>query len=452
MYTASVMAIKARPFADNKQPAMMLRCPSDKSLTHRSVIFAAMACGTSYIRQPLAGEDCHATLQAFTALGVQSQINDDTWSVQSPGSKCWKSPTQSLDFANSGTSARLLTGLFAATPGLNVSCFGDASLSRRPMRRVVDPLRQMGAVISGPNDAQTLPLQIMGQHLSPICIRIEQASAQIKSALLLAAMQTTGTSEIIIPAGARDHTERWLARCGANIRSSEHQGWQTISFHGPFEPAPFSVRVPCDPSSAAFFMVLAALRPELRLTLSEVLDNPTRTGAIAKLAAAGVRLGQVPSQSSEFCEPALDWKIEAGKELMAFHLASHEIPTLVDEVPILAVLAAFACGTSYFTGLEELRVKESDRLAKISELLSKAGVKHAAGANDLRIEGCGPQAWLRGFEFDCDGDHRLAMAAAILATRCDSTVRIAQANCVAVSFPAFYDFLNACNVATFVDS
>ncbi len=416
----------------------VLRVASDKSLTHRAIMFAAMAPGQSCIDEPLLGADCLSTKSAFEALGVRFDLEPNRLRVDSPGWLGWQQPQVDLDMGNSGTSARLLLGVFAATPGLRVRLIGDASLSKRPMDRVVKPLRAMGAKIEddGP-EAGFLPLTVTGTDLDPCDYRGDKASAQVKSALLLAALRCHGASRVCLPGGSRDHTEKILRIMGANCQSSIRDGFETVTVAGPFLPGARDWRIPADPSSAAFFAVLASIHPCTKLELSDVLINPTRCGFKDVLWKMGVTItASRNSESAEFIDETASLVVNAQMPLKAVTTCAQDLPTFVDEIPILAVAACFAEGRSVFRGLAELRVKESDRLAQTAALLEAAGKSAWIEGDDLIVDGSLAPA--RCFTFDPDGDHRLAMAASILSTRASGTCRIKGAACVDVSFPGFF--------------
>lgn len=419
-------------------------CPPDKSITHRSVMFASMAKGTSVIENPLMGADCRATMAAFRALGAT--ITHDAAAgvvhVDSPGVDGWNSPLVPLDFANSGTTARLLAGIFASTPGLFVTCYGDGSLSKRPMGRVVEPLRAIGAKIHGRQNGHLLPLAIEGQQLAPKAHVVDKASAQVKSAILLAGLNVIGETKVTLPVGGRDHTEKMLTALGAKVSTKRVGGDEEITVTGPFRPQAGRFRVPGDPSSAAFFSVYAALAGG-KLEILNVLENPTRTGFMTVLERMGVRLTRSqPQRENGLLEPVTRLTIESdGKPVKGVDTEPELAPTMIDEIPILAVLAAFAAGPSRFRGLSELRVKESDRLAKTLELLRLAGAEAKADGDDLIVAGGLTRA--RAFRYDPDEDHRLCMAAAVLAKLADGPCEVQDPDCVAVSFPGFFDVLKS---------
>lgn len=423
-------------------PPARVVCGRDKSLTHRAVMFAALASGLSRIHFPLLGEDCLSTMACFRALGVRiEQLTPSTVAVVSQGFRSWRTPSSDLDCGNSGTTARLMTGILAAQEQLRCRLIGDASLSERPMKRVVEPLRRMGARIEGREGGNFLPLVIEGQALKAATHQVDKSSAQVKSALLLAGLFTQGTTTVSLPEGSRDHTERLLLKMGAKLERGTHGGVETVSLKGPFEPLAGEFYIPVDPSSAAFFAVYALLRSGAYIDMPEVLDNPTRTGFLRILERMSSGIETFPEADSRFVEPVMRIRVHGGQELKPADIAAREVPTLVDEIPILAVAAAFAKGPSRFSGLEELRVKESDRLSKTAELLRLAGAKVSVEGDDLLIGGSLKE--VKAFTFDSVGDHRLAMAAAILARFGEKPSCILNSECVGVSFPDFYEVLDS---------
>ncbi len=418
-----------------------LVCPPDKSVTHRSLIFAGMAAGDSEIENPLLGADCRSTMGVMTALGVQCVLaqGGSRIKVSSPGWAKWRSPLAPLDFGNSGTTARLMTGVLAATPGLFAVAYGDQSLSKRPMGRVVKPLRAAGATIDGREDGGLLPLSIRGQQLKALAHTVDKASAQVKSALLLAGMNVEGKTTVTLPRGGRDHTEKMLQALGAKVSVSTSGAAEVIELSGPVRVPAGRFRVPGDPSSAAFFAVLAAIGGEA--TILGVLDNPTRTGFLTVLERMGVDLERraQPLGPGQL-EPIMDLTVKANN-LRGVDVEPELAPSLIDEIPILAVAAAFATGKSRFRGLGELRVKESDRLAMTVGLITAAGGKAHAEGDDLIVDGGLGIGTIKGFSYDPDQDHRLAMSAAVLGRFATSAVTVRDPECVDVSFPGFFDVL-----------
>ncbi len=426
-----------------------IACPADKSITHRAIIFAALSKGRSVIHRPLLGADCLSTIDCFRKMGVSITISDNQNSLvlDSPGWDGLHSPSEPLDFGNSGTTARLLLGILAASPHITAQCLGDQSLSKRPMARVVEPLRKMGAQIEANDERLTLPLKVSGQDLAAVEYVYDKASAQVKSCVILAGLNIAGTTNISLPKGSRNHTEIFLNRLGAELKVVTSGEREVVSVAGPFRPESFELAVPGDPSSAAFFAVLAAITARgVRWILKDVLQNSTRNGFITCLEDAGVclELRKAEGKEQKFAEPIMDIVITSGRQLRSFDIQGEQVANVIDEVPILAVLASFSGDglQSSFRDLAELRVKESDRLAKTCELLEVAGVPYESGADHISITGIGPRP-VKPFRFNPEGDHRLAMAAAVLATRASDQCEILGAQCVDVSFPGFFDLLTS---------
>jgi len=417
-------------------------CPPDKSLTHRAVMFASLARGESRILDPLLGADCRSTMSVFRKLGVEIAVAADGVTVRSPGWKSLRSPAVHLDCGNSGTTARLLLGILAATPGINCHLTGDPSLSRRPMGRVSRPLRNVGATIVATvpfGGGETLPLEVNGAVLRGGTHVVDKASAQVKSALLLAGMNVDGETTIELPSGSRDHTERMLLKLGAKLRVEQVGGVERISLRGPVTPQPINCRIPGDPSSAAFMAVAAALAGGGRLRIVRVMANPTRAGFIAVLRRMGVSITTTAHEDPLLCEDAVDLDVVAGAELRGTDMLADEIPALVDEVPVLALAAAFANSPSVFHGLAELRVKESDRLQLTADLVNAIGGRAEVVGDSLRV--AGGLVRPKGFRFDPEGDHRLAMCAALAARHADGEAEVCGMDCVVVSFPNFLEVL-----------
>ncbi len=419
-----------------------LVCPPDKSVTHRSVMLAAMAKGESRVLNPLMGADCRSTMSVFRALGCVIDQDGGAVRVQSPGMDGWQSPLVPLDYGNSGTTARLLTGLFAARPGLFLTCFGDASLSKRPMGRVVTPLRAVGARIHGRQNGHLLPIAVDGQALGPGVHVVDKASAQVKSALILAGLSIGGATTVRLPRGGRDHSEKMLQALGADLKAEFLGADEIITVNGPFRPRPGTFTVPGDPSSAAFFAVLAALAGG-SITLTHVLQNPTRTGFLTVLERMGARIATgVAEAAGGLLEPVVSLTITGGVALRGVDTEPDLAPSMIDEVPVLAIAAMFAAGPSRFRGLGELRVKESDRLGKTVELVCAAGGRAEIEGDDLIVHG--GLGVVTPFRFDPDEDHRLAMAAAVAAKFArGGACEVEGPACVAVSFPGFFDVLRS---------
>ncbi len=437
------ISIKPRSITSNGLPAKTLSCGRDKSLTHRAVIFGSMASGHSTIHHALLGADCWATIHAFRALGVSIKVDQthQTIDIVSNGMAAFTSPQSALDCANSGTTARLLIGLLAGIDGLEVCLIGDESLSKRPMDRVIKPLQAMGASIEANGPKGYMPVKIKGKKLHSAEIEVAKASAQVKSAILLAAANTHGTTSIKLPVGSRDHTERFLRDHGVHCKIEQTETWEKLSITGPIDQLPaIDVAIPVDPSSTAFFAVLCAIHPATKLTLADTLANETRLGYVKVLKRMGLNVTSTPSKTT-FIEAAVNLNLYSSQNLLGTKISQSEIPTLIDEIPVLAIAAAFAKSESEFEGLQELRVKESDRLEKTYELLTLAGAEASIKGDKLLIKGGLSVA--KPFTFDPANDHRLAMAAAIIATRSSGECQILNPQCVNVSFPGFFDVLTS---------
>ncbi len=430
-----------RPFALSGGETRTIEIPADKSLTHRAIMLASCAAGRSQLWNPLEGEDCLATRRCFEALGVTfSTIHKGStvgWEITSPGWDHWITPSAPLDCGNSGTTARLMLGLLAGAPGMQAQLTGDESLQRRPMGRVVAPLRTMGADISLEHDH--LPATVRGQTMHASSYRMGVASAQVKSALLLAGARCVGATSVGLPSGSRDHTERWLRWLGVSCESQENHGQEMVTLRGPWQPRTFTYSIPGDPSSAAFFVVLGLLQRGGAIRLPRVGTNPTRMGFVKFLRQMGGNIAYV-GDTEEGPEPIAEIVVTGGQPLMGAAMAAEDVPTAIDEIPILAVAAACGRGISRFHGVGELRYKESNRLNALEQLLKSAGVKVSQQGDDLEVVGVGEGA-IKAFCFDSAGDHRMAMAAAVLAKRADGPCVIQNASCVAVSFPTFFQWL-----------
>lgn len=403
-----------------------LRPPADKSMTHRAYMLAAIAEGESVVRSPLRGEDCEATLSCLAQFGLRAEWISESEVRLSPPS-AWRQPEGDLDCGNSGTTMRLLAGLIASRP-LDCTLTGDASLSRRPMGRIATPLSLMGAEVFG----ETPPLRIVGKPLRGIEYRLPVASAQVKSCVLLAGLRAEGQTSVVEPVPTRDHTERMLMAAGVPVLRSGPDGLKaTVS--GGFRPSGFEFSVPGDISSAAFFMVAAALLPQSELTLSAVGVNPLRVGILEVFADAGVEFRVAP-RPDELGEPVADLRVRSSQELRPIRIEGDIVPRLVDEIPVLAVLATQCDGWSHFSGVGELRFKETDRIAAVCEGLARMGVKVEITGDGFAVHG---PVKLKGARIQADGDHRIAMAFAIAGLIAEGKTEIEGAESIATSFPQF---------------
>ncbi|NLS37388.1 3-phosphoshikimate 1-carboxyvinyltransferase [Fructobacillus tropaeoli] len=404
--------------------------PGDKSISHRSIIFAAISTGVTTIDNFLKSADCLSTMQAFKDLGVKIDERDGQVVVTGVGLKGLTQSNQPLDMGNSGTSTRLITGLLAGQD-FDSTLVGDASLSKRPMARVTDPLSQMGANFTSTENH--LPLTVFGRPLHGIHYRLPVASAQVKSAIILAALQSTGDTVIEEPTASRDHTERMLAAFSpASIDREDHK----ITIHPGHPLTAQHVTVPGDISSAAFWLVAGAIVPGSSITIENVGINQTRTGILSVLKQMGAQLAiQERPQANEETEPSADITITASA-LKPFEIGSEEIPALVDEVPLLALLAARADGVSRITGAEELRFKESDRLAVVAEEFHKLGIAIEELPDGFVIDG--RQSWqVQNTDLDSHQDHRIAMTLKIASLLVPEDVTIRDFDAVNISYPSF---------------
>lgn len=419
-----------------------LQVPGDKSISHRALMFAGLSVGTSTITGLLEGEDVLATAAAMRQFGAHiERSGDGLWTVQGVGLGSLLEPKQALDMGNSGTSTRLLMGL-VASHAITATFTGDASLSGRPMNRVIAPLSQMGAQIEA-SAGGTLPVMLRGAAPAvPITYRLPVASAQVKSAVLLAGLNTPGITTVIEPVPTRDHTERMLTGFGAHLETSEEGGARIIRIHGEADLQPCDVVVPGDPSSAAFFMVAALIVPGSDLTITNVGINPTRAGLIEVLQAMGGDIA-VLNQRIVGGEPVADLRVRHGA-LTGIAIDPALAPSMIDEFPVLFVAAALAQGATTTTGLEELRVKESDRLAVMAAALSLAGARVEEHADGLTIHGTGGDplpGTPTGATIATHLDHRIAMSMAIAGLASTAGVSVDDTAPIATSFPTFMKLL-----------
>ena len=416
-----------------------VRVPGDKSISHRAVLFSAMTAGTCEITGVLDSADLRSTIGAVAALGAGVEIRrsragslDITvtgWGRQGPKAD----DDASIDCGNSGTTARLLLGSLAGHPG-DVTLTGDASLSKRPMRRVTEPLARMGAAFDASGNGM-LPMTVHGGALRAIEYDMPIASAQVKSAVLLAGLSAQGRTIVREPAASRDHTERLLPAFGVDVGRDIETCACWVD--GPARLSPTDVAVPGDPSSAAFLVGAAAIVPGSEVRVTDVALNPTRIGFLRVLERMGADVLIRPGRASG-AEPCGELSIRGGRPLTGVLVCASEAPSLIDEVPLLAVVAAMAAGTTRFEGVGELRVKESDRLAAIVQGLTALGVNVRSGDDWLEVDG---PAVFRGTTLDSLGDHRLAMAWAVAGLVADGPVTIEGWDAIDVSYPAFAEDL-----------
>jgi 3-phosphoshikimate 1-carboxyvinyltransferase len=413
--------------------------PGDKSISHRYAMLAALAEGPSELRHFSAAADCHSTLRCLSALGAEIKIEKDAVRITGKGPRGLKESRRALDAGNSGTTMRLLAGILAGQE-FTSKLTGDASLQKRPMKRVVGPLREMGADIRARDD-NFAPLEIRGKRLRAIDYQMPVASAQVKSAVLLAGLFADGVTSVREPARTRDHTELALEEFGAAI---EKDG-RTVHVHplagtnGGGKLLARALDVPGDLSSAVFFIAAASLLAESNILIHNVGLNPTRTAILDVLAGMGASISMVSLQSSHG-EVVGDLAVK-GASLKGGIIEGAQIPLVIDELPMLAALAPFTEEGIEIRDAAELRVKESDRIAALAENLRCMGATVEERPDGLRVEGR-KAGKLRGAEIDPRGDHRIAMAFAVAALAAEGATVIRDADCAAVSFPTFFDELN----------
>ncbi len=415
--------------------------PGDKSVSHRALMLSALAVGPAVVSNLLESEDVHRTAAALRALGVPIARNDDgTWRIDGVGVGGLAEPDDVLDLGNSGTSTRLLLGILAGH-ALTVFMTGDASLRKRPMARVVDPLTRMGAQFVARSRAR-LPLAVTGATSPmPLSYRLPVPSAQVKSAILLAGLSAPGRTTVIEPEVTRDHTERMLRLLGATVTvEAEEDGARAITVEGQPELSARDLDVPGDPSSAAFPAVAAAILPGSHLVMRRVGANASRLGLFTTLREMGADI-RISGEREVSGEPVMDIEVHGGR-LQGIEVPPERAPLMIDEYPILAVAAATASGTTVMRGLAELRVKESDRLAAIETGLAACGVTVSSGPDWLEVTGCGGRAPGGGL-IAANLDHRIAMAFLVLGMAADAAVTVDDAASIATSFPDFVATMNA---------
>lgn len=434
-------AMAAHTFTASAPLKGRLRVPGDKSISHRSLMFAGLAVGESRITGLLEGEDVLATAAAMRQLGADIERGEDgEWRVHGAGVGSLLEPRAALEMGNSGTSTRLMMGLLASH-GLTATFTGDASLSGRPMNRVIEPLSRMGASFEASRGG-TLPCMLRGASPAvPITYRLPVASAQVKSAVLLAGLNTPGITSVIEPVATRDHTERMLTGFGAKLEIGEEDGERVISIHGEADLRPMDVEVPGDPSSAAFFLVAASIVPGSDLVIENVGLNPTRAGIVTVLRQMGAEIEELMPREVGG-EPVADLRVRHAT-LSGVEVDPAIVPSMVDEFPVLFVAAALAEGTTVTRGLEELRVKESDRLSAMAAALTAVGAKVEEREDGLTIHGTGGEA-LRGTAnspVKTHLDHRIAMSMAIAGLASRNGVEVDDTAPIATSFPTFMELL-----------
>jgi 3-phosphoshikimate 1-carboxyvinyltransferase len=433
-----LVASKAGPLAGR------VRVPGDKSISHRALIFAALASGVSRIRGLLEAADVINTAKSIVALGASVEKVDGEWHVTGRGVGGLRDPGAPLDFGNSGTGTRLMLGVIAGHD-MTVCMTGDASLSRRPMGRVLTPLKQMGIQVEG--DRDTLPLTVRGTSaLVPIAYELPVSSAQVKSAILIAGLHAAGETTVIEKEPTRDHTERMLRFFGADVQSVVQAGLTHITVKGDAELKGREVTVPGDPSSAAFLAAAALIVPGSDVTIEGVLVNPTRTGFYLTLQEMGGDVAFLNARE-EGGEPVADIRVRFSK-LRGVSVPAERAPSMIDEYPVLAVVAAFADGVTRMQGLAELKVKESDRLAATAAGLIANGISATAEPEALIVSGMGSVPG--GGIVTTHLDHRIAMAFLTIGLASKRPVTVDDASMIATSFPEFRGLMESLG-ATFGD-
>ena len=414
-----------------------IQVPGDKSISHRSIMFGAMAKGKTTVNGFLLGDDCLSTISCFRKLGVDIHVTGTSVTINSDGMENWIEPSEILDTGNSGTTTRLMLGILAGS-NIHSVLIGDESIAKRPMKRVIEPLREMGALISGRSGGQFTPLAVQGTKLKAIDYQMPVASAQVKSAILLAGLQASGITTVRETEVSRDHTERMLRQFGAEVTSNAG----VIQLQGGQKLSGTHVEVPGDISSAAFFLVAGAIAKGSSIRLEQVGLNPTRTGIIDVLNKMGAKL-EIELNHSTDAEPVGDLIIHSS-ELHGIEIGGDLIPRLIDEIPIIALLATQAHGTTVIKNAEELKVKETDRITAVVNELKKLGADIVATDDGMIIKG---PVVLKGGTLKSYGDHRIGMMGAIASVISTQPIEIEQASCISVSYPNFFDHLR--NVSSF---
>lgn len=403
-----------------------LRVPGDKSMSHRTIMLGSIAEGVTEATGFLEGQDALCTVNAFRAMGVTIDgPSNGQIRIQGVGLDGLKAPEQALDMGNSGTSIRLISGLLAAQP-FDATMTGDASLTKRPMGRVITPLQQMGAVIDSDNERPPLTVR-GGQSLKGIHYVMPMASAQVKSCVLLAGLYAEGRTSVIEPAPTRDHTERMLRGFGYTVDSEN----EVISLSGGGKLVGAQLDIPADISSAAFFLVAASISEGSDLTLEHVGINPTRAGVITILTLMGADI-EVMNERTVGGEPVADLRVRSA-DLKGIEIPEELVPLAIDEFPALLIAAACADGETVLSGAEELRVKESDRIASMAEGLTRLGIANEVMPDGIRVQG----GQMTGGEIDTYHDHRIAMSFSIAALRANGDIIVNDCDHVATSFPNF---------------
>lgn len=407
-----------------------LTVPADKSISHRSIMFGAISHGTTTVHNFLRAEDCLSTVAVFKALGVKIKDDGETITVEGKGFSGLKAPSEMLNAGNSGTTMRLVLGILAGQ-SFDSQIAGDASLNRRPMERVMGPLREMGAELQGTKNSEFPPISIKGHELSAITYEMPIASAQVKSAIIFAAMQAKGETTIIEKEKSRNHTEEMIKQFGGNITVADKK----ITLSGDQHLVGQTVTVPGDISSAAFYLVAASIVKNSQLLLKHVGVNPTRTGILDVLAEMGA---DIKEQARDEKNQAADLLVQAA-DLTACEISGEIIPRLIDELPIIALAATQAQGTTIIRDAQELKVKETNRIDATAAELNKLGAAIETTEDGLIIHGPTP---LHGGVVDSHGDHRIGMMLQIAALLTSESVELTNPEAINISYPEFFNDLS----------
>jgi 3-phosphoshikimate 1-carboxyvinyltransferase len=410
-----------------------LMIPGDKSISHRSVMFASLAKGTSHIKGFLPGADCLSTIHCFRQMGIEIYQEESMVTVTGQGMRGLKKPKSILDCGNSGTTTRLISGILAGQ-NFTSTLTGDESIQKRPMKRIILPLTQMGASIASLRDNGCAPLQITGRPLHGITYHSPVASAQVKSAILLAGLYAEGETSVIEPSVSRNHTEIMLKAFGANVSCHD----TTASVHHTDELFASNIEVPGDISSAAYFIVAALMIPNSDIILHNVGINPTRDGLLRAIEMMGGKI-EILSIKNEDTEAIADLHIKS-QNLHGATFGGDIIPAMIDEIPALAALACFAEGETIIKDAEELKVKESNRIKVMVEELSKMGAQIEETEDGMIIHG---KHSLHSAQIDSHKDHRIAMTFSILSRAIGQDLAIIDKDCVKISYPNFYEHLHS---------
>ncbi|WP_079709692.1 3-phosphoshikimate 1-carboxyvinyltransferase [Paraliobacillus ryukyuensis] len=405
--------------------------PGDKSISHRAIIFGALSKGRTTITHFLDGEDCLRTIHAFEALGVTIRQEGQQVIIDSQGADNFIEPTQPIYLGNSGTTARLLLGVLAGLP-FHIALYGDESLTRRPMDRVVQPLKQMGAQIDGRENSKYLPISVRGGALQSIAFIPPVKSAQVKSAVLLAGLFGNGNTTVIESTKTRDHTENMIKAFSGNISVQDN----SISVPSNQQLIGTTIAVPGDISSAAFFLVAAAMVPNSKVTIEDVGLNPTRTGVIDVLQQMGASIEVV--EERYIGGEAVGSITISSSTLHGIEISGEVIPRMIDEIPIVALLATQATGTTIIRDAEELRYKETDRIQTIIDTLTKLGATVEATTDGMIISG---ESTLSGAQVEAFGDHRIGMMIAVASLITEKEVTLVDPECINISYPTFFEDL-----------